>query len=655
MNRQSTKKALLIPYILMVLTAIAIVIVGFIFKPLMATFTAIALIIMIVISAVLIKQALSKMDNYVDNLSGHISAGNNKAIKRMPIGLVVIDADDHIEWINQYMSEHLETNVISEPVNEVFPNILKQLERVQEIEIEHGQYHYHVRYSEEEHCLYFFDITEEVHTNELYEESKPIIATLFLDNYDEITQNMNDTQRSEINSMVTRIISRWATEYNIYFKRYSSDQFVAYLNQKILAEIEDSNFEILSQLREKSVGYRAQLTLSIGVGEGTEDLIELGELSQSGLDLALGRGGDQVAIKNMNGNVRFYGGKTDPMEKRTRVRARVISHALKDILTEGDKVIIMGHKRPDLDAVGAAIGVSRFASMNNLEAYVVLNEEDIDPTLSRVMEEIDKKPELKERFVTSDEAWDMMTSKTTVVVVDTHKPEMVLDENILNKANRKVVIDHHRRGESFISNPLLVYMEPYASSTAELVTELLEYQPTEQRLSRLESTIMYAGIIVDTRNFTLRTGSRTFDAASYLRAHGADTILTQQFLKDDVDTYINRSELIRTVEVQDHGVAIAHGSNDKIYHPVTVAQAADELLSLEGIEASYVVAKREDNLIGISARSLGGINVQLTMEALGGGGHLTNAATQIKGVTIEEAIEQLQQAITEQMSRSEDT
>ena len=655
MNRQSTKKALLIPYILMVLTAIAIVIVGFISKPLMATFTAIALMIMIVISAVLIKQALSKMDHYVDNLSGHISAGSNKAIKRMPIGLVVIDADDHIEWINQYMSEHLETNVISEPVNEVFPNILKQLERVQEIEIEHGQYHYHVRYSEEEHCLYFFDITEEVHTNELYEESKPIIATLFLDNYDEITQNMNDTQRSEINSMVTRIISRWATEYNIYFKRYSSDQFVAYLNQKILAEIEDSNFDILSQLREKSVGYRAQLTLSIGVGEGTEDLIELGELSQSGLDLALGRGGDQVAIKNMNGNVRFYGGKTDPMEKRTRVRARVISHALKDILTEGDKVIIMGHKRPDLDAVGAAIGVSRFASMNNLEAYVVLNEEDIDPTLSRVMEEIDKKPELKERFVTSDEAWDMMTSKTTVVVVDTHKPEMVLDENILNKANRKVVIDHHRRGESFISNPLLVYMEPYASSTAELVTELLEYQPTEQRLSRLESTIMYAGIIVDTRNFTLRTGSRTFDAASYLRAHGADTILTQQFLKDDVDTYINRSELIRTVEVQDNGVAIAHGSNDKIYHPVTVAQAADELLSLEGIEASYVVAKREDNLIGISARSLGGINVQLTMEALGGGGHLTNAATQIKGVTIEEAIEQLQQAITEQMSRSEDT
>ena len=420
--------------------------------------------------------------------------------------MIVLDEDNHIEWMNQFVSEHIETNVISENVNEVFPNILKQLEKVQEVEIENNNYYYHVRYSEHEHCLYFFDITETVHTYELYEDSKPIIATLFLDNYDEITQNMNDTQRSEINSMVTRVISRWAQEYNIYFKRYNSDQFVAYLNQKILEELEDSNFDILSQLREKSVGYRAQLTLSIGVGEGTENLIDLGDLSQSGLDLALGRGGDQVAIKNMNGNVRFYGGKTDPMEKRTRVRARVISHALKDILTEGDKVIIMGHQRPDLDAVGAAIGVSRFASMNNLEAFIVLNDSDIDPTLRRVMDEIDKKPELKERFVTSDEAWDMMTSKTTVVVVDTHKPEMVLDENVLNKANRKVVIDHHRRGESFISNPLLVYMEPYASSTAELVTELLEYQPTEQRLTRLESTVMYAGIIaVSYTHLTLPT------------------------------------------------------------------------------------------------------------------------------------------------------
>ncbi|NJI15290.1 hypothetical protein GLV95_04740, partial [Staphylococcus agnetis] len=536
MKRQSVKKSLLLPFIFITLMAIASVGVSFFFSVLYGFIAAITLFIVLIICVFLFRWIFKRFDTYLDDLSGKVTLASDRAIKNMPIGIIVLNQHDQIEWMNKFLTERTERNVISDPINEVYPNILKQLEKAKEIEIMNNGYTYRVKYSKDEGILYFLDVSEEAEIRQAYDDEQPIIATLFLDNYDEITQNMNDTQRSEINSMVTRVISRWAQEHNVYFKRYSSDQFVAYLNRRILREIEDTNFDILSQLREKSVGYRAQLTLSIGVGEGSENLIDLGEMSQSGLDLALGRGGDQVAIKTMNGNVRFYGGKTDPMEKRTRVRARVISHALKDILLEGDKVIVMGHTRPDLDAIGAAIGVTRFAMMNNLESYIVLNESDIDPTLRRVMDEIDQKPELKERFITSDEAWDMMTSKTTLVIVDTHKPEMVIDKDILNKANRKVVIDHHRRGEEFISNPLLVYMEPYASSTAELVTELLEYQTTEQRLTRLESTVMYAGIIVDTRNFTLRTGSRTFDAASYLRAHGADTILTQHFLKDDIET-----------------------------------------------------------------------------------------------------------------------
>ncbi|SUK02052.1 DHH subfamily phosphodiesterase [Staphylococcus agnetis] len=655
MKRQSVKKSLLLPFIFITLMAIASVGVSFFFSVLYGFIAAITLFIVLIICVFLFRWIFKRFDTYLDDLSGKVTLASDRAIKNMPIGIIVLNQHDQIEWMNKFLTERTERNVISDPINEVYPNILKQLEKAKEIEMMNNGYTYRVKYSKDEGILYFLDVSEEAEIRQAYDDEQPIIATLFLDNYDEITQNMNDTQRSEINSMVTRVISRWAQEHNVYFKRYSSDQFVAYLNRRILREIEDTNFDILSQLREKSVGYRAQLTLSIGVGEGSENLIDLGEMSQSGLDLALGRGGDQVAIKTMNGNVRFYGGKTDPMEKRTRVRARVISHALKDILLEGDKVIVMGHTRPDLDAIGAAIGVTRFAMMNNLESYIVLNESDIDPTLRRVMDEIDQKPELKERFITSDEAWDMMTSKTTLVIVDTHKPEMVIDKDILNKANRKVVIDHHRRGEEFISNPLLVYMEPYASSTAELVTELLEYQTTEQRLTRLESTVMYAGIIVDTRNFTLRTGSRTFDAASYLRAHGADTILTQHFLKDDIETYIKRTELIRTVDLQDNGIAIAHGEEHQIYHPVTVAQAADELLSLDGVEASYVIAKREDDLVGISARSLGEFNVQLTMEALGGGGHLTNAATQMRDVTVEQAIEQLKKAIQEQIDRSDNT
>ncbi|MBF0794399.1 DHH family phosphoesterase [Mammaliicoccus lentus] len=641
MNRQSVKKALIFPYIIMMVLALALLVLSFLNSIFWAFVATVITVVLFAASVYFIRTSFAKLDLYIGSLAGRITKSKTSAVSDLPIGVILLDKNYNIEWINNFISRRLERDVLNEPINEIFPNILKRLENTQEVEIEEGSYKYKVTYTENEKSIYLFDITETSRVYELYENEKPIIATIFLDNYDEITQNMNDSQRSEVNSLITNVINDWSTRYELYVKRYSSDQFIGLLNNSILEDIEASKFNLLDDLRDKTREIGHPLTLSIGIGEGSENLIELGELSQSSLDLALGRGGDQVAIKNFNGNVRFYGGKTDPMEKRTRVRARVISHALRDILIEGDKVIIMGHKSPDMDAIGAAIGVSRIAKMNNLESYIVLNDSDIDDTLQRVMREIDEKPDLKERFITSEEAWHEMTSRTTLVVVDTHKPELVIDENLLNKANRKVVIDHHRRGESIISSPLLVYMEPYASSTAELVTELLEYQPTEHRLTRIESTIMLAGIIVDTRNFTLRTGSRTFDAASFLRSHGADTILCQHFLKDDIDTYIKRSDLIKTVKLFRGGVAIAHGDEEQIYHPVTVAQAADELLGLEGVEASYVVAKRSEDTVGISARSLGEVNVQLTMEALGGGGHLSNAATQIKDSTVEEAIEKL--------------
>ncbi|WP_147640562.1 DHH family phosphoesterase [Mammaliicoccus lentus] len=641
MNRQSVKKALIFPYIIMMVLALALLVLSFLNSIFWAIIATVITVVLFAASVYFIRTSFAKLDLYIGSLAGRITKSKTSAVSDLPIGVILLDKNYNIEWINNFISRRLERDVLNEPINEIFPNILKRLENTQEVEIEEGSYKYKVTYTENEKSIYLFDITETSRVYELYENEKPIIATIFLDNYDEITQNMNDSQRSEVNSLITNVINDWSTRYELYVKRYSSDQFIGLLNNSILEDIEASKFNLLDDLRDKTREFGHPLTLSIGIGEGSENLIELGELSQSSLDLALGRGGDQVAIKNFNGNVRFYGGKTDPMEKRTRVRARVISHALRDILIEGDKVIIMGHKSPDMDAIGAAIGVSRIAKMNNLESYIVLNDSDIDDTLQRVMREIDEKPDLKERFITSEEAWHEMTSRTTLVVVDTHKPELVIDENLLNKANRKVVIDHHRRGESIISSPLLVYMEPYASSTAELVTELLEYQPTEHRLTRIESTIMLAGIIVDTRNFTLRTGSRTFDAASFLRSHGADTILCQHFLKDDIDTYIKRSDLIKTVKLFRGGVAIAHGDEEQIYHPVTVAQAADELLGLEGVEASYVVAKRSEDTVGISARSLGEVNVQLTMEALGGGGHLSNAATQIKDSTVEEAIEKL--------------
>ncbi|WP_455565346.1 DHH family phosphoesterase [Marinococcus halophilus] len=365
------------------------------------------------------------------------------------------------------------------------------------------------------------------------------------------------------------------------------------------------------------------------------------------MDLALGRGGDQVAIKDANGKVRFYGGKSNAVEKRTRVRARVISHALRDFVLESDQVIVMGHKNPDMDAIGAAIGVLKIAEVNNTDAYVVVDPDEINPDVKKLMEEIENHEYLWSQFITPSEAMDEVTKHTLLVVVDTHKPSMVIEPRLIDRVNRTIVLDHHRRGEEFIEDPVLVYMEPYASSTAELVTELLEYQPKKLSMDVLEATAMLAGIIVDTKSFAIRTGSRTFDAASFLKMHGADTTMVQMLLKEDLDQYVERSHLIERAEVYRDGMAVAAAAEDEMYGQILIAQAADTLLTMNDIKGSFVISKRQDDKISISARSLGEVNVQLIMEALGGGGHLTNAATQLTDVTIDEAEKRLKQAIDE--------
>lgn len=578
-----------------------------------------------------------------------IAGSKQYAIDELPMGLIILNDDDEIEWMNDYMCNEISRDNMNAPINRLFPNIMTTLKanNISTTESTYNDKYYKIYWDEKHQALHLIDITNQRNLETELEDKQPVIGILFLDNYDEVTQNMSEALKSELNNSITNTLNEWATRHHIYIRRFSQDRFIILLNSRSLKDIESTRFNLLDEVRDRSQELGAQITLSIGIGEGSDDYIEVGELAQSSLDLALGRGGDQVAIKAMNGNARFYGGKTDPMEKRTRVKARVISHALRDILLEGDNVLIMGHKHPDMDSLGSAIGVAKIASMNGIEAHIVLNEEDIDETLQRMMKELHEREDLMEMFVTSEDAWEKMSPKTTVVVVDTHRPSMVLDEVILNKATRKVIIDHHRRSDDFISSPLLVYMEPYASSASELVAELLEYQNKEKKLSRLEATIMLTGIIVDTRNYTLRTGSRTFDAASFLRSNGADPVLAQTFLKDDIDTYIARSDLIKSAEIRDNGIAIVKADQSMTYHPVTVAQAADQLLQIEGVQASFVMARREDESIGISARSFGEMNVQLVMEALGGGGHLSNAATRVTDKTMDELYDELVDAIEE--------
>ncbi|ENH95960.1 DHH subfamily 1 protein [Gracilibacillus halophilus YIM-C55.5] len=596
------------------------------------------------------KQFAKRTESYISTLSYRVKKVGEEALLEMPIGIILYGDDEQIEWANPYMSKFTdEETIVGENLNVLSDRISDALQEEQDsFWLTIDSYDFHVYHKKEERLLYLFDRTDQTKLYQLYQHEKTVLGVIFLDNYEEITQNMDDPAKSQLNSQVTSILNDWSNKLGFFLKRTSQERFLAVLNQDILEKLEKSKFEILDEVRELITDKNVPLTLSIGIGLGSETLPELGELTQSSLDLALGRGGDQVVIKNdETGKVRFYGGKTNPMEKRTRVRARVISHALKELVKESDQVLIMGHKSPDMDSIGAAIGVMKVAEANGVHGHVVIDENDINTGVQRLVEEIKQNEDLWSHFVDPDSALDIVTKNTLLVVVDTHKPSLFQEEKLVHKTEHVVIIDHHRRGEDFIDNPTLVYMEPYASSTAELVTELLEYQPDSLRLNMLESTALLSGIIVDTKSFTLRTGSRTFDAASYLRSKGADTVLVQKFLKEDLDIYVKRSRLIENTNIYRDHIAISVGNSRETYGPVVIAQAADTLLTMTGVEASFVISEREDGRIGISARSLGSVNVQVIMEKMNGGGHLTNAATQLDDLAVIDAYEWLKEIIDE--------
>lgn len=587
---------------------------------------------------------------HILQLSFQVEQAGKEVFLNMPVGVILYNDSFEIEWVNPYirrffMEEDDWRKRSLTILNEDLIDIIESDETQTLITIDHFQFR--TKINRKLQALFLFNETEAIHLEQKYNDEKLVLATIYLDNYEEISRNMDDNLKSSYNSLITSTLNKWADDYQFYIKRTSQDRFFAVLNEKTLASLENSKFEILDEIRQLRIdkAQRNPITLSIGVGTGNLPPTELAQLAESALDLALGRGGDQVAIRSETGKVRFYGGETNPMEKRTRVRARVISHALSELVKESDNVIIMGHKRPDMDALGAALGVFNIARSNDVEGYIIFDHDDATTGVAKVIEKIKEEEDLWKYFIRPEEADAIYTSRSLVVVVDTNRPSLVSHEALLHRAQQVVVIDHHRRGEEFINNPTLVYIEPYASSTSELVTELIEYQPKKKKLSTLEATALLAGIIVDTKSFNLRTGSRTFDAASYLRMKGADSVLIQHFLKEDFETVVRRNRLIERAEMFTDDIAIIK-ADDEFYDQVTIAQTADKLLMIDKVKASFVVARLNENTIAISARSFGDINVQIIMEQLEGGGHLTNAATQLYDVTLDAAVEMLEEQIT---------
>ena len=595
------------------------------------------------------KKAGEQMERYISKLTNRIKDSSEKGINKFPIGIVVIDKDKNIEWANNFIYKNIKVEEIKGlNILDLMPEIkdLFDLETPVDNQFEIFGKHYKVNYQKDSGYIYFFDITESKVVMQRFRDTRPIILNLSLDNYEDVYDSLDDEVASRLDATIVITLTDWAKKNSIYLKRIDEDRFIGLLNVKDLKKIEKDKFQILDTIRSLKEEFGAPITLSIGVGMGTDFLPELGELAKSSLDLALGRGGDQVAMKDVDGTIRFYGGKTNPQEKRTRIKARVVSNALADIVSDSDKIIVMGHRRPDFDAIGACVGIYTFAKFLNKECYIILNESDQDETIQKVMFEIDSQDEqLSKVFVDSDEAWELMTPQTTLIVVDTSDASRVIDVAILSKANRKVIIDHHRRGEDIITNPLLTYIEPYASSASELIAELIEYQTKIEKISPIAATIMLGGIVVDTQNFSIRTGSRTFDAAAYLRSNGADPTKVKTILKEPFENFMNRVEIINNSIQKSPEIIMAKAPENKYYTNVMLAQSADLLLTLKGIECSFAIGYLDEGKVGISSRSLGNINVQLIMEELGGGGHLANAATQIEGINLDEALERLNDAI----------
>ncbi|WP_279036852.1 DHH family phosphoesterase [Lactobacillus taiwanensis] len=638
-------------------------IIGMLISPLFGLAMVLLFILTVIFVVYGIYVLAGNTNNYAANLSYRIKRGEQEAMIKMPLGIMLYDKDRQIQWINPYLQMYLHgEDVIGSSISSVDKELAKYVDDAiksnsnQNKIIKWGDRKFEMVVQDDLGVVYLLDITRYANIEEKYKQERLAIGLIFIDNYDELSQSMSDQNLTNMSSYVQNALSNYAGQFNSYLKRIDEDHFILLTHMHDLAKMEEDKFSILDKVRTESSRKNMPLTLSIGIAFGSESLNEIADQAQSNLDLALGRGGDQVVVKQSGHEARFYGGKSNPMEKRTRVRARMVSQALVELFKGVDHVYVQGHRNPDLDAIGSAIGIVKIAKIHGVKANVVLDVDHVNYDVGRLIAKMQAAGIDKDIFISPKDALEEATDGSLLVLTDHSKHSITYDPELYDRLkNRLIIIDHHRRGEEFPENPMLVYIEPYASSTCELVTEMIEYQPQggEGVLTDLEASAMLAGITVDSKEFSLRTGTRTFDAASYLRSIGADTQVVSELLKENIDNYLQRSHLVSTIDMIEPDMALLMGEDNKIYDPIITAQAADTALSLEHVDASFALTRRSKDTVGISARSMGNINVQVIMEKLGGGGHLSNAATQIKGVTVDEAKDKLLAAINEYLKENE--
>ncbi len=611
----------------------------------------------------------SEISETLQDLTLTVDSAAKTSLINSPFPLIILETDGSVIWKSSKFNSEFVNIDIKNYIDDLCLDIKSEIEKrgtdaqkdiIRQIEINNKVYKIVGRYvnvknkdkkNKKEYMviLYFIDNTEDVKLQKEYKDSKTCIGIIMVDNYEETMQSIESEERPQVMAQIDKYIYDWTNSTNGVLIKTEKDRYIYFFEQRYLDEVREDKFSILDKVKEIDVKEKVQFTLSIAVSnEGITDK-EKYKSAGAAMDVVLGRGGDQAVIRE-NETYKFFGGRTQEVEKRTKVKARIVAHALENLIKESKKVMIMGHSNPDMDCVGASMGIYRLAKTLDKNVYII--KEDVTTALKEFRESIEKEEEYEDIFINKEVALENIDEDTLLVVVDTHKKSYVESSELLERVDKIVVIDHHRRSADFIENATLIFQEVYASSACELVTELLQYVEEKVDLSTIEAESLYAGIMMDTKNFTFKTGVRTFEAAAYLRRCGVDIIRVKKWFQSDLASFNKIASIVKNAEIIKKSIAIAIYEEKTKDSNLVCAKAADELLTISDITASFVIGSIEDRVC-ISGRSIGDINVQVILEKLGGGGHITLAGAQLDGKTIGEAKKELKKAIKEYFSEME--
>lgn len=587
---------------------------------------------------------------YVQQLSFHVHSTSRDSLLKFPMPLTIVDREGRIIWYNKQCAEIFGDNIFDRDINEVLGSELDIEQFVNQIQlsarVEYKNRYYNIMANVSDEMpdkttviLYWVDETEEILMKQEYENSRPVMCLLTVDNYEEVMQNTPEIQRPMFAATIEKKIHEWGAKNKGIVRKTQRDKYMILMEKRYLDENVRDKFSFLNDMHAIQEGNQMPVTISLGIGIGS-GLPDNDSYAGSALDMALGRGGDQVVIKDRN-KFTYFGGTGAEQETHTRVKTRVMSYALKQLIQQAETVVLMGHQNADLDAIGAAIGL--YASIHHMDKRVYIVTETQNKSTLKLLNRVKRYEEFNGAWLNYERAKEVVDEHTLLIVADVYRASITECPELLQKAGDIVVLDHHRKSAEFIENTTLVYHEPYASSTCEMVTEMLQYIDDGIQITPIVAEALYAGIVMDTKNFVFKSGVRTFEAAAYLRRRGVDTLHIKQLFQDDKQVYIQKLAVARAAFLYRDGIAISRLKEKTEDTAMVAAVAADEMLGMEGVCASFVLSEA-DGGIHISGRSLGTVNVQVILERVGGGGHITLAAAKVSG-NMKQAEEMLKKAI----------